>query len=86
LKKNTFVLVVFASAMVMVLPLIRGVNHPANNAIGIAKTLRADGAPRPVPLPPPPPGLWTAASNSLVADGRPRPVPLPPPGPPLSIV
>jgi hypothetical protein len=77
LKKITFVLVVSASAMLMVLPLIRGVNHLANNVIGIEKTLRVDGTPVPVPLPPP--AIWAPTGESLLADGTPVPVPLPPP-------
>jgi hypothetical protein len=43
LKKTAFVLVISASTMLMVLPLLRGVNHPGNNEVRIEKTLRADG-------------------------------------------
>jgi hypothetical protein len=53
LKKTAFVLVISASTMLMVLPLLRGVNHPGNNEVRIEKTLRADGVTVPLPLPPP---------------------------------
>jgi len=53
LKKTAFVLVISASTMLMVLPLLRGVNHPGNNEVRIEKTLRADGVTVPLPLAPP---------------------------------
>jgi hypothetical protein len=74
LKKTALVLVISAVAVLIVLPALQFVNQSHNHSLPVHRILRADGAPRPVPLPNPP----EMGTDVLVADGAPRPVPLPP--------
>jgi hypothetical protein len=80
LKKITFVLLVLALAVLMVLPAISGVNQSANVLAGTKNSLRADGSPMPLSIPQPAPDTYTTTGKTLIADGAPVPVPLPPPG------
>ena len=69
MKKTACLMFVFALAVLIVLPSIPGVNHPADLSKGAERALYADGW----PLPPFPPN----ATQTLVADGWPLP-PFPP--------
>lgn len=58
MKKIAFVLAVSTLTTLIVLPAVHTVNHFADKAAVLDKTLRADGEPMPPPVPKPvPPGV-----------------------------
>jgi hypothetical protein len=81
LKKIAHALAVSALAALIVLPAVHSVNQFTAKAIGIDRTLRADGDPMPPPVPVPVPPS-AAMDRTLRADGDPMPPPVPVPVPP----
>jgi hypothetical protein len=73
LKKTALVLVVFALAILIVLPTPRSVNQSGDHSLAIQRNLRADGDPRPLPLPP---NLTNMGTGVLVAGRGSAAIPL----------